>query len=61
MVGPSSCHPGTPVPLTVKKPNLPPDQPAAVPTTGNITFTDTFDSDTAGGFQGVTLAMFAHN
>lgn len=38
--------PSTPVPLTVKKPNLPADKPAAVPTTGNISFTDNFDSDT---------------
>ncbi len=37
--------PSTPVPLTVKKPNLPADKPAAVPTTGNISFTDNFDSD----------------
>jgi len=32
--------------LTVKKPNLPPDKPAAVPTTGNISYTENFDSDT---------------
>jgi xylan 1,4-beta-xylosidase len=38
--------PQTPVPLTVKKPNLPADKPAAVPTTGNIAYTETFDSDT---------------
>jgi xylan 1,4-beta-xylosidase len=38
--------PRTPVPLTVKKPNLPADKPAAVATTGNISFTDNFDSDT---------------
>ncbi len=38
--------PGTPVPLTVRQPNLPADKPAAVPTTGNIAFTDNFDSDT---------------
>jgi xylan 1,4-beta-xylosidase len=37
--------PQTPVPLTVKKPNLPADKPAAVPTTGNIAYTETFDSD----------------
>jgi len=36
----------TPVPLTVKKPNLPSDRPAAVPTTGNIAYSDNFDSDT---------------
>lgn len=36
----------TPVPLTVKKPNLPADKPAAVPTTGNIAYTENFDSDT---------------
>ena len=38
--------PKTPVPLTVKKPNLPAGQPAAVPTTGNISYTDNFDADT---------------
>jgi xylan 1,4-beta-xylosidase len=38
--------PGTPVPLTVKKPNLPADKTPAVPTTGDINFTDNFDSDT---------------
>jgi alpha-N-arabinofuranosidase len=38
--------PKTAVPLTVKKPNLPSDQAAAVPTTGNISFTENFDSDT---------------
>ena len=38
--------PRTPVPLTVKKPNLPADKPAAVPTTGNISYTENFDSDT---------------
>jgi alpha-N-arabinofuranosidase len=38
--------PKTPVPLTVKKPNLPADKAPAVPTTGNISFTDNFDSDT---------------
>ena len=38
--------PQTPVPLTVKKPNLPADKPAAVPTTGNISYTENFDSDT---------------
>ena len=37
--------PQTPVPLTVKKPNLPADKPAAVPTTGNISYTENFDSD----------------
>jgi alpha-N-arabinofuranosidase len=37
--------PHTPVPLTVKKPNLPADKPAEVLTTGNIAFTDNFDSD----------------
>ena len=42
---PSILPPHTPVPLTVKKPNLPADQPAAVPTTGNISFTENFDSD----------------
>jgi xylan 1,4-beta-xylosidase len=36
--------PRTPVPLTVKKPNLPVDKAAAVPSTGNIRFTDNFDS-----------------
>jgi alpha-N-arabinofuranosidase len=43
---PSILPPQTPVPLTVKKPNLPADKPAGVPTTGNISFTDNFDSDT---------------
>jgi xylan 1,4-beta-xylosidase len=38
--------PATPVPLTVKKPNLPADKPAAVATTGSIAFTDNFDADT---------------
>ena len=38
--------PKTPVPLTVKKPNLPVDKAPTVPSTGNITFTDNFDSDT---------------
>ncbi len=38
--------PRTPVPLTVKKPALRADKAPAVPTTGNISFTDTFDSDT---------------
>ena len=37
--------PKTPVPSTVKKPNLPVDKAPAVPSTGNITFTDNFDSD----------------
>ncbi|HZQ45389.1 MAG TPA: family 43 glycosylhydrolase, partial [Verrucomicrobiae bacterium] len=36
----------TTVPLTVKKPNLPADKPAAVPTTGNISYTENFESDT---------------
>ena len=30
----------------MKKPNLPSDKPAAVPTTGDIAYTDNFDSDT---------------
>ncbi|MBN2181496.1 MAG: glycoside hydrolase family 43 protein [Sedimentisphaerales bacterium] len=38
--------PRTPVPLTVNRPNLLPDKPPAVATTGNISFTDTFNSDT---------------
>jgi alpha-N-arabinofuranosidase len=38
--------PNTPVPLAVKKPNLPADKAPAVATTGDIRFTDTFDSDT---------------
>ena len=38
--------PNTPVPLTVKKPNLPADKAPTVATTGDISFTDTFDSDT---------------
>jgi xylan 1,4-beta-xylosidase len=37
--------PRTPVPLTVKKPNLPADKPAAVATTGNISYTENFDED----------------
>jgi xylan 1,4-beta-xylosidase len=43
---PTILPPGKPVPLTVKKPNLPLDKPAAVATTGNIAFIDDFDSDT---------------
>ena len=38
--------PHTPVPLIVKKPNLPADKPAAVRTTGNIAYTENFDSGT---------------
>lgn len=38
--------PNTPVPLTIKKPNLPAGKAPAVPSTGNIRFTDNFDSDT---------------
>jgi xylan 1,4-beta-xylosidase len=38
--------PGTPVPLIVEKPNLPTGNAPEVPTTGNIAFTDNFDSDT---------------
>jgi len=37
--------PRTPVPLTVKKPNLPAGETVATPTTGNISFTDNFDAD----------------
>ena len=37
--------PATPVPLTVKKPDLPADKAPAVPSAGDITFTDNFDSD----------------
>jgi alpha-N-arabinofuranosidase len=40
--------PNTPVPLTVKKPNLPAGKAPAVSSTGNIRFTDNFDSDTLG-------------
>lgn len=43
---PTILPPHTPVPLIVQKPNLPSGEPAAVPTTGNISFTDNFDSDT---------------
>jgi len=43
---PIILQPRTPVPLTVNKPNLPADKAPAVPSTGNITFTDNFDSDT---------------
>jgi xylan 1,4-beta-xylosidase len=42
---PVILQPRTPVPLTVKKPDLPVDKTQAVPTTGNIMFTDNFDSD----------------
>lgn len=42
---PTILPPATPVPLMSKKPNLPADTPAAVSTTGNISFTDNFDSD----------------
>lgn len=42
---PVILQPNTPVPLTVKKPDLPAGT-APVVTTGNISFTDTFDSDT---------------
>jgi len=38
--------PRTPVPLTVKKPNLPASALASIPTTGNISYTDNFDTDT---------------
>ena len=37
--------PDTAVPLTVKKPDLPAAKAPAVPSTGNISFTDNFDSD----------------
>ena len=48
--------PKTPVPLTVKKPNLPAGQPAAVPATGNISYTDNFDADTlAPGWTGIRV------
>jgi xylan 1,4-beta-xylosidase len=42
---PVILQPRTPVPLTVKKPNLPTDKAPAIPSTGNISFTDNFDSD----------------
>lgn len=42
---PTILPPHTPVPLTVRKPNLTAEKPAAIPTTGNITFTDNFNSD----------------
>jgi len=38
--------PHTPVPMTVNKPNLPAEKPAAVATTGNISFTENFGADT---------------
>ncbi len=38
--------PHMPVPLTVKKPNLPADKPAAAATTGSISYTDNFDAET---------------
>lgn len=37
--------PNRPVPLTVKKPNLPADSVPVVPATGDICFTENFDSD----------------
>ncbi|HVT79553.1 MAG TPA: family 43 glycosylhydrolase, partial [Phycisphaerae bacterium] len=37
--------PHTPVPLTVKKPNLPEDKPVPIVTTGNISYTENFDSE----------------
>lgn len=37
--------PATPVPLTVRKPNFASDEAPAVATTGDISFTDSFDSD----------------
>jgi alpha-N-arabinofuranosidase len=43
---PSILPPGAPVPLTVRKPNLPAGKPAVVPSTGDISFTDNFDADT---------------
>ena len=43
---PAILPPRTPVPLSVKKPDLPADKPAAVAATGNIVFADHFDSDT---------------
>jgi alpha-N-arabinofuranosidase len=42
---PTILPPHTPVPFAVKKPKLPADKPAPVPSTGNIAFTDNFDSD----------------
>jgi xylan 1,4-beta-xylosidase len=42
---PVILQPRTPVPLKVNKPNLPADKAPAVPSTGNISFTDNFDSD----------------
>lgn len=42
---PMILPPKTAVPLTVEKPNLPSDQQPDVPTTGDIAYTDTFDSD----------------
>jgi alpha-N-arabinofuranosidase len=42
---PTILPPKTPVPLAVKKPNLPASPAAAVPTTGNIRFIDNFDAD----------------
>lgn len=41
---PTILPPRTPVALTIKKPNLRAAKRAAVPTTGNITFADEFDS-----------------
>jgi alpha-N-arabinofuranosidase len=42
---PRILPPNTPVPLTVKKPNLPASYTDTAPTTGNITITNQFDSD----------------
>ena len=42
---PRILAPDTPVPLAVKKPNLPAAEAASVPTTGAITYTDHFDSE----------------
>jgi xylan 1,4-beta-xylosidase len=42
---PTILPPHTPVPLTVKRPNLSAEKPAAVATSGNIEFIDNFDSD----------------
>ena len=60
---PGILPPKTPVPLIVKKPNLPAGKRAPVPTTGNISYTDNFNSDTLAfrwiGLRGPTSKWYA--
>jgi alpha-N-arabinofuranosidase len=60
---PSILPPRTPVPLSVTKPNLPADKPAAVSSTGNIALADDFDSDSLAfrwiGLRGPTSKWYA--